>query len=119
MVNRGLKRDIPVHWLSKEARFRIIDVLLSTRTVKNLAEELKISRAAIRKYVSRETHPSDDIMARIFEIIAPYEEDRLARIVVDDLVEAIKRLNNSLEREEHKSYLMNKLKEVLKELEGR
>ena len=108
---------LPVHWLSKEARFRIIDVMLSTRTVNGLAEELGLSRSIIRKYVNRETHPSDEVMARIFQICKPYEEGRIIRIAIDDLVEAVKRLGEGLENDEYRKYLVEKLREVLKQLE--
>lgn len=108
---------IPVHWLSKDARYRIIDLMLSTRTATSLAEELGISRGAIRKYINRETHPSDNIMIKVFQIIAPYEEDRVIKIVIDDLVEALRRLCESLDKREHKNYLLKKLREVIKELE--
>ncbi len=112
-----MSRVMPVHWLSKDARYRIIDVMLSTRTTNSLAEELGVSRTTIRKYVNRETHPSDEVMARIFQICAPYEEDQIIRIAVDDLIEAIRRLGESLDKSDYKKYLLKKLEEVIKELE--
>lgn len=106
-----------MHWLSKDARFKIIDVLLSTRTANSLAKELGISRTAIRKYINRETHPSDEVMARVFSIYAPYEEERIIRIVIDDLLEALKMLSESLDKDVYKNYLKEKLLEVIKSLE--
>jgi len=112
-----LPKYLPVHWLSKEARYRIIDVLLSTRTIKSLATELGITRNAVRKYISRETHPSDEVMEKVFEIIAPYEEERLIKLVIDDIVEALKTLVNGLDEEQYRVYLREKLREVLGKLE--
>lgn len=104
--------NLPIHWLSKEARFRIIETLLSTRTVKSLAEELGVSRNAIKKYISRETHPSDETIARVFEIIAPYEKEAVVKIVIDDLIEAIKKLITSLDSDKYREYFLNKLGEI-------
>ncbi|OYT38844.1 MAG: DNA-binding protein [Desulfurococcales archaeon ex4484_58] len=112
-----MPKYLPVHWLSKEARYRIIDVLLSTRTIKSLATELGITRNAVRKYISRETHPSDEVMEKVFEIIAPYEEERLIKLVIDDIVEALKTLVNGLDEEQYRVYLREKLREVLGKLE--
>ncbi len=112
-----MAKIVPVHWLSKEARFRIIDVMLSTRTANSLAEELGITRTAIRKYISREMHPSDEVMEKIFMIAAPYEEDRLLSIAVEDLVEALKRLYESLKDTKYRDYLRDKLREVLESIE--
>jgi len=106
-----------VHWLSKDARFRIVDVMLSTRTANSLARELGISRTAVRKYINRETHPSDEVMSRLFEICAPYEEERLIKIVIDDFVEAIKKLRESLDKEEYIEYLRERIREVIEPVE--
>jgi len=113
-----LPKMMPVHWLSKEARFKIIDVMLSTRTVNGLAAELGVSRSAVRKYVNRETHPSDEVMERVFQVCKPYEEDEITRIVIEDLVEAIRMLASSLENSKHREYLVEKLKGVLSSLGG-
>ncbi len=107
---------LPVHWLSKDARYKIIDIMLSTRSIRQLAEELGVSSTAIRKYISRKTHPSDETMYRVLETMAPYEEERLITIMIDDIIEAVKRLYTSLEKEEYRKYLLTKLKEVLKEI---
>ncbi len=112
-----MKEMIPVHWLSKEARRRIIDIMLSTRSIHQLAEEIGISPTAIRKYINRTTHPSDDTMYRIFGILAPYEEEQIMRIVIDDLVDALNHLAKSINDDRQKKYLINKLKEVLARIE--
>lgn len=109
-------KNIPVHWLSKEARFRIIDLLLSTRTLSKLAEELEVSRSVIKKYVKRETHPSDSVMEKVFQIAQPYEEEGLVKIAINDLVEAIEMLSKSLEEKSYRDYLKTKLSEVLSKI---
>lgn len=108
-----MSAELPVHWLSKEARFKIVDALLSSRTAKSLAEELGVSRSAIVKYVDRETHPSDRVIAKAIEIAAPYERDVIIRIVIDDLVEALKKLNDSLDRERYRKYLLSRIEEAV------
>uniref|UniRef100_A0A7C4HA41 Helix-turn-helix domain-containing protein n=1 Tax=Staphylothermus marinus TaxID=2280 RepID=A0A7C4HA41_STAMA len=107
-----LSIDLPVHWLSKDARFRIIETLLSTRTVKSLASELGVSRSAIKKYINRVTHPSDETISRVFEILAPYEKEAVIKIVIDDLIEAIKKLINNLDNENHREYFLQKIREI-------
>ncbi len=114
--NNTENNKLPVHWLSKDARYKIIDIMLSTRSIRQLAEELGVSSTAIRKYISRKTHPSDETMYRVLKIMAPYEEERLITIIIDDIIEAVKRLYTSLEKEEYRKYLLIKLKEVLKEI---
>jgi transcriptional regulator with XRE-family HTH domain len=109
--------SFPVHWLSKNARFKIIDLLLSTRSIRQLAEELGVSTTAIRKYLSRRTHPSDETLVKAINIMAPYEEERLIRIIIDDLVEAIKRLYGSLNKDVYRKYLVRRLREVIHGLE--
>ncbi len=117
LVNENnVENKLPVHWLSKNARYKIIDIMLSTRSIRQLAEELGVSSTAIRKYISRKTHPSDETMYRVIKIMAPYEEERLITIMIDDIIEAVKRLYTSLEKEEYRKYLLTKLKEVLKEI---
>ncbi|MEZ0393516.1 MAG: helix-turn-helix transcriptional regulator [Desulfurococcaceae archaeon] len=86
----------PVHWLSKEARRRIIELMLSSRSVSELSALLGVSRTAIRKYVSGETHPSDEVMARALGALAPYEAEAALRIMMEDLAGALERLHEVL-----------------------
>uniref|UniRef100_A0A7C4NLU0 XRE family transcriptional regulator n=1 Tax=Staphylothermus marinus TaxID=2280 RepID=A0A7C4NLU0_STAMA len=109
-----IKNRIPVHWLSKEARYRIIDRLLSTRSVKELAEELGLSRNAIRKYINRETHPSDEVMERVFTILRDYEIEAIVSIVVDDLLKAFEMLLSALNEssDKYRKIIVDKFKEA-------
>jgi len=112
-----LIKQLPVHWLSKDARYRIVDLLLSTRSVRQLAMELGVSPTAIRKYINRVTHPSDETMKKILEIVAPYEEEKVVKIITDDMIEAIYLLSRSLEDTRYKKYLYSRLKEIIGEIE--
>jgi len=56
-------------------------------------------------------------MSRLFEICAPYEEERLIKIVIDDFVEAIKKLRESLDKEEYIEYLRERIREVIEPVE--
>lgn len=108
------KGKIPVHWLSKEARFQIIDYLLATRSVKELANELGVSRTAIRKFINRETHPSDGVMERVFGILKNYEFETVMSIVVEDLLKALEMLISVVDEtsDERKGIILGKLREV-------
>ncbi|MEL9999938.1 MAG: helix-turn-helix domain-containing protein [Desulfurococcaceae archaeon] len=100
--------DFPVHWVSKDARYKIVEFMLSTRSITELARILGISPTAVRKYVKRLSHPSDEILTRAIEQAAPYEKDTVIAIIIDDLVEALKKLYNSVD-ERHRRELKEKL----------
>ncbi len=112
-----MKTSIPVHWLSKDARRRIIEIMLSTRSIHQLSRELGLSATAVRKYVSGETHPSDQTMIKVFEIVAPYEREQIYKVVIDDLTDAILYLSNHIEEETLKEYLKKRIKEVMNRIE--
>ncbi len=112
-------QHLPVHWLSKEARRRIIQLMLSTRSVKQLAKELGISTTAVRKYLNGVTHPSDETMIKVFEALAPYEKDRVYRIMIDDLTEALNHLAEIINDSTLRKYIYVKVKEVIEKLEKR
>ncbi len=108
---------LPVHWLSKDARRKIIQFMLTTRSVKQLARELGVSTTAVRKYINGSTHPSDETMIRIFEILAPYERDRIYKIMIDDLVEALNQLIRNIDDKSLKEYIHLRLKRVIRGVE--
>lgn len=84
--------DFPVHWISKEARYKIIEFMLSTRSVMELARQLGISPTAVRKYIKRISHPSDEVLLRAIASLAPYEKEAVLNIITDDLINAISKL---------------------------
>jgi predicted transcriptional regulator len=81
-----------VHRLSKQARRRILDFMLARRSLRELAEILEVTPAAIAKYKSGATHPSDEVLIRLFENASDSEVEELVRIVMEDLMEAINSL---------------------------
>ncbi len=109
-----------VHWISKDARYRIIELMLSTRTAKQLASELGLSVAAINKYLSRRTHPSDETIARILGIMSDYERERVLEIIMDDLLEALETMYNEVVRDNtvFKEYFLKRVRELLEKLES-
>lgn len=104
--------DFPVHWVSKDARYKVIEFMLSTRSITELARILGISPTAVRKYIKRLSHPSDEIFARALEQAAPYEKDTIVSIVVDDLLEALKKLYNAVS-EQHKREIREKISSII------
>ncbi|MEM1927767.1 MAG: helix-turn-helix transcriptional regulator [Acidilobaceae archaeon] len=81
-----------VHLLSKEARKKIIEEALSRRSLRELSETLGVSVAAISKYKSGITHPSDETLARLLEVAEEEEAREYVRIMVEDLVSGISEL---------------------------
>lgn len=104
--------DFPVHWISKDARYKIIELMLSTRSITELARILGISPTAVRKYVKRLSHPSDEILARAIEQAAPYEKDVIISIVIDDLIEALGKLYGAVS-DQHKKIIREKLSSTI------
>ena len=87
---------IPVEWLSKEARFKIIETLISTRSIVDLARNLGVTPTAIRKYLRRDTHPSNEVIRRALTIMESYEEEKIFMIIIQDFLSALKMLYDSL-----------------------
>ncbi len=81
-----------VHLLSKEARLRIIELALKTRSARELADELGVSPAAISKYVNGLMYPSDETMQRLFHILSGRELEEAYTIALEDLVEGVEEL---------------------------
>ncbi len=80
-----------VHLVSKEARHKIVQVMIeSSSSMRDLASRLGISATAIYKYVTGKTHPSDEILLRILEIASYSEKKRIARIIEDDLARGLR-----------------------------
>lgn len=78
-----------IHNLSKEARTRIIELLLQKRSKKELAEELGLSPAAITKFLNNTTHPSDETIEKAFKIATDREKREIIDIILDDLLESL------------------------------
>ncbi len=77
------------HVISKRSRRRIVEILAATRSMRGLAEEIGVSPAAIHKYITGKTHPSDEVVKRMIEL-ADYEETRkIAEAILDDLSTAL------------------------------
>ncbi|BFH74433.1 helix-turn-helix transcriptional regulator [Sulfurisphaera javensis] len=99
-----------VHNLSKEAREKIIELLLEKRSKKELANELEISPSAITKFINGQTHPSDETIEKAIEIADEEEKERIYEIIVEDLIESLEEFiqNNDVKNEK-----MLRIKNVL------
>jgi len=112
-TSRETTSKFPVHWISKEARYKLVELMLSTRSLTELAKALGVTPTAVRKYVKRTAHPSDEILVKALEALAPYERDSAMSIIINDLVGAIKALYESVE-EKYKAEIRSKLAEIVK-----
>ena len=80
-----------VHLISKEARHKIIQVMIESSTsMRELASRLGVSATAIHKYSTGKTHPSDEILIRILNIASYSEKKRIARIIEEDLAKGLR-----------------------------
>lgn len=78
-----------VHTLSKEARREIVSIMLESRSYRALSEALGVTPAAISKYHSGKTHPSDSVMRRILEIADEREKSLIAEVIFNDLADSL------------------------------
>ena len=99
-----------LHNLSKDARQRVIEVLLRRRTLKELANELGVTEAAVSKFWRGIIHPSDETLMRALEIADEEERKEIMDIAFEDLMDAIEEL---LVEERYRE----KLREVLSSFE--
>lgn len=109
-----------VHWISKEARYRIIEIMLATRSARQLALELGVTPATINKYLSRRMHPSDRTIARALQILYDYEKERIYQVIIDDIINALSKIVDhvSSESEYLKRYTLERLNDLIEGLEG-
>lgn len=107
-----------IHNLSKDARYQIISLLLEKRSKKELAEELGLTPAAITKFLSQVTHPSDETIEKAINIADEEERKRIVRIILNDLIDSIKGI-----LEDYDEYIdtedVKELKEILEYLESK
>ncbi|MCE4623802.1 MAG: transcriptional regulator [Caldisphaeraceae archaeon] len=78
-----------VHLLGKDARRKIIEILANSRGVRLLAAELNITPAAVSKYLSGATHPSDIVLERAIEVANEDEVAAITKIIEDEFLEGL------------------------------
>lgn len=111
-MSEGKDNVFPVHWVSKNARYRIIELMLSTRSITELARVLGVSPTAVRKYVKRISHPSDEILSIAIQHAETYEKETIMSLIMDDLLDSIRKFYNAID-EKHKHELREKLVKIL------
>ncbi|WP_440059584.1 helix-turn-helix domain-containing protein [Thermogladius sp. 4427co] len=104
---------MPFEWVSKEARLKIIEVVLSSRSVKQLASELGVSPTAVRKYLNRRAYPSDEVVSKIIRNLAPYEKEKVYEILIDDLTASLKDLAALIDDDRLKNLLKSRVLEAV------
>jgi transcriptional regulator with XRE-family HTH domain len=85
-----------IHNLSKEARRKIIEILLENRSRKELAEELGLSPAAITKFLNGITHPSDETIEKALEIASEDEKREIINVILNDIMLSLEEFINEL-----------------------
>jgi len=108
-----------VHLLSKDARRRVVEVMLSGRSLRELSELLGITPAAISKYRSGVTHPSDEVLGRILEGASRVELEEIAKVAFNDLYLGFESLIEwMLERRLVEGSVLEKLRKLVERVEG-
>jgi predicted transcriptional regulator len=83
-----------IHLLGKDTRRYIIAILLENRSYRELADMLGVTPAAIVKYVSGKTHPSDRVIERAVMRASREEKEAIAAAIADEVVHGLKSLVN-------------------------
>ncbi|WP_292319557.1 helix-turn-helix domain-containing protein [Caldisphaera sp.] len=78
-----------VHLLGKESRQKIIQILANERGVRELANELGVTPAAVSKYLSGLTHPSDIVLEKAISIANEEEITSIVKVVSDEFIEGL------------------------------
>jgi len=105
-------QQLSLHWVSKSARAKLIELMLSTRSIIELSRDLGISPTAIRKYIKGKAYPSDEILQRALEKLAPYETEEAMKIIINDLIESLRNLYNSVD-EKYRELIREYLKSII------
>lgn len=99
--------------VSKEARYKIVvEIMLSTRSIVELARVLGISPTAVRKYIERISYPSDEILARAITQAAQYEKDKIIEVLIDDVIEGVMSLYSIVD-DNKREVLREKLRSII------
>ena len=78
-----------LHMLGKPARKSLIEYALSKYSAAELAGILGLSKAAISKYVSGETHPSDRVLEKLIQTADEELRAKLLERIAGELVDAL------------------------------
>ncbi|MCE4627671.1 MAG: helix-turn-helix domain-containing protein [Desulfurococcales archaeon] len=81
------------HALSKEARRALVELarLGGGYSMRSLAKELGVTPPAVKKYVDGTTHPKDEVVCRLIDIVLSSAalRDEAKNIIVRDIVGVI------------------------------
>ena len=76
--------------VSPEARLRIVNVVLRTRSKRELARLLGVTAPAVIKYSRGRAAPRDEVLCRIIEIADDDELEEIKKIIVEDLAATLR-----------------------------
>lgn len=105
--------DFPAHLISKETRYKLVELMLSTRSIAELSRDLGVSTTAISKYIKRYAYPSNQILQRLLMRLAPYERDKAMEYIINDIASSLKKLYNNL-NEKEKAAFVETIKKIIK-----
>jgi Helix-turn-helix. len=96
-----------------------VEVMLSGRSLRELSELLGITPAAISKYRSGVTHPSDEVLGRILEGASRVELEEIAKVAFNDLYLGFENLIEwMLERRLVEGSVLEKLRKLVERVES-
>lgn len=81
------------HALSKDARRALVELarLGGGYSMRSLAKELGVTPPAVKKYIDGTTHPKDEVVCKLIDIVFSSVElrEEAKNIIVSDIVEVI------------------------------
>ena len=90
-----------VHRLGKDARRELVRIAVEAAGgVKRLAERVGVSRQAVHEFLSGRTHPRDEVVVRVFWVIAgsaPYYRRRALEVLRGEMEEVVRGFSAAME----------------------
>ncbi len=97
---------------SKQARRKIIELIVSRYGPSETARLLELSKPAVTKYLKGKTHPSDETLRKIFERVEEETRKRVLEVIGEDLLRAVGEFARIAEEEKER-----RLEAILEEIE--
>jgi predicted transcriptional regulator len=109
-----------IHMIGKDARRRIIELLVRAYGPSQTAQLLGVSKPAVTKYMKGETHPTDSVIARVLERVDDNILQGVLLIIGQELINAVNDYNELLKKlslTRRSEHLLEELREAIYRLE--
>ncbi len=106
-----------MHLLGKDVRRKIVEMAVRNYGVTDLASMIGVSKAAITKYVRGSTHPSDEVMERLLNVLDENLLSKALVLIIEEFVEAMVDFKEFIEKTGCEERLYGAIEELKKTAE--